>query len=86
MTVKLLTEHHLECLSLKWDCKTLFSLHLSKCHIVGKYMSRRNYVNSEDQYKTPQNVFIKIGIKHGEHTAQLPLKAYISVHERSLAD
>ena len=49
-------------------------------------MSRLNYVNSEDQYKTLQNVFIKIGIKHGENTAQLPLKAYISVHERPLAD
>ena len=32
MTVKLLTEHHLEFVSLK-------SLDLSKCHIVGNHMS-----------------------------------------------
>ena len=34
MTVKLLTKHHLECLS----------LHLSNCHVVGNLMSWLNYV------------------------------------------
>ena len=35
MAVKLLTEHHLEFLSLKGGCTG----HLSKCHIVGSLMS-----------------------------------------------
>ena len=39
MTVNLLTEQHLEFLSLKGGCKACTSLHLSKCHIVGNYMS-----------------------------------------------
>ena len=34
MIVKLLTEHHLECLSLKEVAEAHLSLHLSKCHIV----------------------------------------------------
>ena len=34
MIVKLLTEHHLEFLSLKGACRGS-SLHMSKCHIVG---------------------------------------------------
>ena len=40
MNVKLLTEHHLEFLSLKEAAKDGLSLHLSKCHIVGNHMSR----------------------------------------------
>ena len=37
MRVKLLTEHHLEFLSIKRRLHRLvLSLHLSKCHIVGK--------------------------------------------------
>ena len=39
MTVKLLTELHLEFLSLKGGCKARLSLHLSKRHIVGNHMS-----------------------------------------------
>ena len=35
MIVQLLTEHHLEFLSLKGAAKACLSLHLSKCHIVG---------------------------------------------------
>ena len=35
---KLLTEHHLEFLSLKVAAKARLSLHLSKCHIVGNLM------------------------------------------------
>ena len=38
MIVKLLTEHHLECLSLKEAAEARLSLHLSKCHIVGILM------------------------------------------------
>ena len=34
MIVKLLTEHHLEFLSLKKTAETRPSLHMSKCHIV----------------------------------------------------
>ena len=39
MTVKLLTEHHLETLSLKMTAQARLSLHLSKCHIVGNHLS-----------------------------------------------
>ena len=38
MSVKLLTEHHLEFLSLKGGCKARLSLHMSKCQIVGNLM------------------------------------------------
>ena len=38
MTVKLLTEHHLEFLSLKGAAEARPSLHISKCHIVGNLM------------------------------------------------
>ena len=44
MSVKLLTEHHLEFLSLKGGC----SLNLSKYHIVGNHMSQLNYYASLD--------------------------------------
>ena len=40
MIVKLLTEHHLEFLSLKEAAEARPSLHLSKCQIVGNLMSR----------------------------------------------
>ena len=35
MTVKLLTEHHLEFLGLKGGSQARLNLQLSKCHIVG---------------------------------------------------
>ena len=39
MIVKLLTEHHLEFLSLKGGCTgSRLSLHMSKCHNVGNLM------------------------------------------------
>ena len=44
MTVKLLTEHHLEFLCLKKAAQARLSLFMSKCHIVGNHMSRLNYV------------------------------------------
>ena len=45
MTVMLLTEHHLEFLSLKEAVQALLtSLHLSKYHIVGNHMSRLIYI------------------------------------------
>ena len=40
MSVKLLTEHHLEFLSLKEGAQARLSLHISKCHIVGKLIPR----------------------------------------------
>ena len=40
MSVTLLTEHHLEFLSLKGTAQALLSLHLSKCHIVRNHMPR----------------------------------------------
>ena len=43
MIVKLLTEHHLEFLSLK-AAEARPSLHLSKCQIVGNLMPRLIYV------------------------------------------
>ena len=42
MSVKLLTEHHLEFLSLKKAAQACLSLPLSKCHIVGNHVSRLN--------------------------------------------
>ena len=38
MIIKLLTEHHLEFLSLKKAAEARPSLHISKCHIVGNLM------------------------------------------------
>ena len=40
MIVKLLTEHHLEFLSLHETVEARPSPHMSKCHIVGNHMSR----------------------------------------------
>ena len=40
MIVKLLTEHHLEFVSLKRAAEAGPSLHMSKCHIVGNLMSQ----------------------------------------------
>ena len=37
MIVKLLTEHHLEFLSLKEGCRACLSLFMSKCHVVGSH-------------------------------------------------
>ena len=39
MTIKLLTEYHLELLK-KESAQARLSLHLSKCHIVGNHISR----------------------------------------------
>ena len=40
MSLKRLTEHHLEFLSLKGGLQACLSLHLSKCNIVGNHMPR----------------------------------------------
>ena len=40
MIVKLLTEHHLEILSLKEAAEARPSLVMSKCHIVGNLMQQ----------------------------------------------
>ena len=43
MIVKLLTEHHLEFLSLNEAADDRPSLHMSKCQIVGNLIPRLNY-------------------------------------------
>ena len=40
MTVKLLSEQHLECLSYKEATQARLSLFMSKCHIVANHMTR----------------------------------------------
>ena len=40
MIVKLLTEHHLEFLSLKETAEARPSLHMSKCQFVGNHVPR----------------------------------------------
>ena len=40
MAVKLLTEKHLEFLSLKGDCTGSSESNLSKCHVFGNHMPR----------------------------------------------
>ena len=44
MVIKLLTEHHLEFLSLKEAAEARPSLHLSKCQIVGNLIPRLTYL------------------------------------------
>ena len=46
MSVKLLTEHHLEFLLLKGGCtgSPESTLHMSKCNIVGNHITRLNFV------------------------------------------
>ena len=44
MSVKLLTEHHLEFFSLKEAAQAPLSPHMSKYYIVGNHVSRLNYV------------------------------------------
>ena len=44
MSVKLLTGHHVQFLSLKKSSQACLSLHLSKYHIIGNHMSRLIYV------------------------------------------
>ena len=66
MSVKLLTDHHLEYLSLKGAAQARQSLHLSKCHIVGNIMSLLNYLDCVD--KQNDNLLLsyyiwKIGIE-----------------------
>ena len=51
MSVKLLTEHHLEFLSLKEAAQARLSLHVSKCHIVGHPLSRLNYGRTHPNIK-----------------------------------
>ena len=43
MSVRLLTEHHLEYLSIKGAAQARLRLHLSKGHIVGNHMSQLIY-------------------------------------------
>ena len=62
MTVKLLTEHHLDVLSLKEAAQACLSLDKTKCHIVGNHMSRLIYtVDSEIFART---LFSRIALKN----------------------
>ena len=46
MIAKLLTDHHLEFLSLKGAAQARLSLQMSKCQIVGNHMSRLKCLSS----------------------------------------
>ena len=63
MSVKLLTEHHLEFLSLKEAALSRLSLHLSKCHIVGNHVSWLNYTMNigkpDKMLKLPLHMYIE---------------------------
>ena len=48
MTVRLLTKHHLEFLSLKKATQARLSLFMSKCHIVGKHVLRIMIVSRDN--------------------------------------
>ena len=69
MSVKLLTEHHLEFLSLTEAAPACLSLHLSKCHIVGNILRKtiEGYLES-----VPSLTFITIKTKlivHAFHSS-----------------
>ena len=55
MSVKLLTEHHLELLSLKGGYTGSSESTIVKCHIVGNHVSRLNYEHDEEM---PQSKII----------------------------
>ena len=59
MNINLLTEYHLEFLSLKGGCIGSSELHLSKRHIVGNHMSRLIYYKEDG---------IQIGPRRGDTT------------------
>ena len=56
MSVKLLTEHHLEFLSLNEAAQARLRLHLSNCHIVGNIMHWLNWYSIQIKFpKFEQN-------------------------------
>ena len=64
MIVKLLTEHHLEFLSLKGDCTTSSEFTMSKCHIVGNHMLRINYLRLTQMHH-PLNTYMRLHLVRG---------------------
>ena len=58
MNIKLLTEHHLEFLSLKEAGQACLSLHLSKCHIVGNHVMVIILCQC-----VPTHIFVRRGIR-----------------------
>ena len=54
MTVELLTEHHLELLSLTGSCTVSSESSLSKCYIVGNHVSRLIYQKVQIKLVTAQ--------------------------------
>ena len=55
MRFKLLTEHHLEFLSLKEAAEARLSLQLSKCHTVGNLMHRLKWFSFNNKMATKAN-------------------------------
>ena len=65
MSVKLLTEHSLEFLSLTGGCTGLarLSLHLSKCHIVGNHLSRLILIVKIENNLAEMFTFFSMGVR-----------------------
>ena len=75
MAFKLLTDQHLEFLSLNEATQAQMSLHLSKCHTVGNHMARLNFF-SKRLYK-PQKLNKKVKY-HGTMTASVLCCSYVT--------
>ena len=69
--VKLLTEYHLEFLSLKGGCQAHLSLYLSKCHIVGNLRLLHAGIRCPDPPEKSQNiVFLAIMVRKNHKTTK----------------
>ena len=75
-SVKLLTEHHLEFLSLKGNCTGWSESSLVKCHIVGNHMSRlKSFSGSESErfFADPISIYSKD--RHNSlHAREFPMR------------
>ena len=58
MSVKLLTEHHLDFLRVKGGCTGSSESTPVKCHIVGNYMSWLNYVMGTEKNRLNETVLL----------------------------
>ena len=77
MSVKLLTEHHLEFLKVKKEAaKACLSLHLSKCNIVGNHISQIIYTYGiHVQWHLPHNqdykmVLLLVLLEHSQNQSR----------------
>ena len=76
MSVKLLTEHHLEFFSDQREAaQARLSLHLSKCQIVGNHMSQPIYFLMTILFCIPVHIFLELLELH-----RLPLLRSVQVH------